>query len=323
MRAGRDDRIAMMEEFGEQRVVVIAGPTAGGKTALGVDLALALDGEVVSADSMQVYRYMDIGTAKPGLDEQALVPHHLIDIIDPHEQYDAARFVRDALNAIQEIADRHRIVLLTGGTGLYLKALVDGLFATLPTNDKIRGELQARIDAGERAKLYTELCAIDPESGARIHANDTQRLVRGLEIYLASGSTWTNLLNQQKREGQGVRFTNIYQIALTCEREQLYRRIEQRSEIMVQSGLIEEVEQLRNRGYSENLSSMQSIGYRHANSFLSGTYDDKTMMTELVRDTRRYAKRQMTWFRKNEQLHWVDRSDTGRVADHVAKHLSL
>ncbi len=304
-------------------VIVLVGPTAIGKTALSLQLIKRFDCEIVSMDSMQVYRYMDIGTAKPGLDEQALVPHHLIDIINPDEQYDAARFVRDALVAIKAIGARQRLALLTGGTGLYLKALVEGLFATLPTDDTIRRELQTRIAAGERANLHAELCAIDPESGARIHVNDTQRLVRGLEIYLASGSTWSELLRRQKKEGQGVRFSNIHQIALTCEREQLYKRIEQRSTIMIKTGLLEEVEQLRAQGYSEKLPSMQAIGYRHANSFLSGMYDKKTMMAELVRDTRRYAKRQMTWFRKNEQLYWVDRNDTGRVADHVAMHLNL
>lgn len=302
-------------------VIVLVGPTAIGKTALSLQLIKRFDCEIVSMDSMQVYRYMDIGTAKPGPEEQALVPHHLIDIITPDEQYDAARFVQDGLAAIQAIADRKRIVLLTGGTGLYLKALVEGLFATLPTDEKIRKELQGRMAIEGRDVLHAELCKIDPESGARIHVNDTQRLLRGLEIYLASGKTWSALLRQQRKAGQGVKFTNIYQIALTCPREQLYQRIEQRSKIMIQSGLLEEVEQLRSQGYSEKLPSMQSIGYRHANNFLSGIYDEEIMMTELVRDTRRYAKRQMTWFRRNEQLHWVKRSNIGLVADEVEKHI--
>ncbi len=304
-------------------VIVLVGPTAVGNTALSLQLIKQFDCEIISMDSMQVYRYMDIGTAKPGLDEQARVPHHLIDIVNPDERYDAARFVSDALTAVQAIAERHRIVLLTGGTGLYLKALVEGLFATLPANEEIRNELQARLKVEGRGVLHEELCRVDPESGARIHVNDTQRLLRGLEIYQASGKTWSTLLRRQKKEGKGACFTNIYQIALTCPREQLYVRIEERSREMVKSGLLAEVELLRSQGYSENLPSMQSIGYRHANNFLSGVYDEEQMTNELVRDTRRYAKRQMTWFRRNEQLHWVERSDIDGVAVEVAKHLNL
>ncbi len=304
-------------------VIVLVGPTAIGKTSLSLQLVERFDCEIVSMDSMQVYRHMDIGTAKPSQEEQTLVHHHLIDVVNPDEQYDAARFVCDALEAIDSIAGRKRTVLLTGGTGLYQKALFEGLFAAMPTNQKIRHRLQHRLKEEGREVLYTELCKIDPASGKRIHKNDTQRLLRGLEIYLTSGRTWSELLQEQKQEGQGVHFNRVYQVALTCERDELYQRIEQRSNIMIDRGLIEEVEKLRAMGYSAELPSMQSIGYRHVNNLLSNEWDRKTMLEYLIRDTRRYAKRQMTWFGKNKALNWFDRKKKELVVEKIANALSI
>ena len=304
-------------------VIVLVGPTAIGKTALSFQLVQRFDCEIISMDSMQVYRYMDIGTAKPSVQEQALVPHHLIDIIDPDEQYDAARFVNDTLAAIAGIASRNRTVLLTGGTGLYLKALFEGLFSAMPADKEIRQHLQQRLEKEGRAVLHDELCKVDPVSGAKIHANDSQRLLRGLEIFQASGKTWSQLLEEQKNEERPVVFNRAYQIALTCDRKKLYQRIEQRSEIMIEQGFIDEVKGLLAKGYSSELSSMQSIGYRHVNNFLSGQWDQETMMTHLIRDTRRYAKRQMTWFGKNRDLNWFDREEQGGIIEEIEKNLSL
>lgn len=276
-------------------------------------------------DSMQVYRHMDVGTAKPSLAEQASVPHHLIDIINPDEQYDAARFVNDALAAIEEIAARNRTVLLTGGTGLYLKALFEGLFDALPTDEGIRAQLRERLQQEGRETLHAELCRIDPATGARVHANDSQRLLRGLEIYLTSGQTWTELIaeQQQQKKNQRARFTRVFQVALDCEREQLYQRIARRSQIMLEQGLIEEVERLRGMGYAPDLPSMQAIGYKHVNNLLSGEWNQAEMVEYLVRDTRRYAKRQMTWFRKNQDLNWFARDDYDRIAAQAARVLGL
>ena len=304
-------------------VIVLVGPTAIGKTALSLQLVQRFDCEIISMDSMQVYRYMDIGTAKPSVQEQALVPHHLIDIVDPDEQYDAARFVKDTLTAIAGIASRNRTVLLTGGTGLYLKALFEGLFSAMPADKEIRQHLQQRLEKEGRAVLHDELCKVDPVSGAKIHANDSQRLLRGLEIFQASGKTWSQLLEEQKNEKRPVVFNRAYQIALTCDRKKLYQRVEQRSEIMIEQGFIDEVKGLLAKGYSSELSSMQSIGYRHANNFLSGQWDQETMMTHLIRDTRRYAKRQMTWFGKNRDLNWFDREEQGGIIEEIEKNLSL
>lgn len=308
-------------------IIVLVGPTAVGKTALSLQLVQQFDCEIVSMDSMQVYRFMDIGTAKPSPEEQALVPHHLLDIVEPDEQYDAARFVHDALVAIEEIASRNRTVLLTGGTGLYLKALFNGLFASLPTDTTIREALRERLQQEGRKVLYAELCQIDPTAGQRIHVHDTQRLLRGLEIYLTSGKTWTELLaeqqEQQKQGGPGSRFTRVFQVALNCEREQLYQRIGQRSQVMLEQGLIEEVEQLRNMGYASALPSMQAIGYKHVNNFLAGQWSKTDMLAHLVRDTRRYAKRQMTWFRKHQELNWFNRDEYAQIAAQAAEQLGL
>ena len=302
-------------------VIVLVGPTAIGKTSLSLQLVDRFDCEIISMDSMQVYRYMDIGTAKPSQEEQALVRHHLLDLVNPDEQYDAARFVKDALEAIDSIAGRKRTVLLTGGTGLYQKALFEGLFTAMPTDQEIRHLLQHRLQEEGREVLHTELCKIDPLSGKRIHINDTQRLLRGLEIYLSSGRTWSDFLQEQKQEGQVPRFNRVYQVALTCERVELYQRIEKRSNMMIKHGLIEEVEQLRAMGYSEELPSMQSIGYRHVNNLLSGRWNRETMFEHLLRDTKRYAKRQMTWFGKNKNLRWFDRKEKGLVVEKITNSL--
>ena len=302
-------------------VIVLVGPTAIGKTSLSLQLVERFGCEIVSMDSMQVYRYMDIGTAKPSLKEQALVRHHLIDVVNPDEQYDAARFVSDALEAIDSIANRNRTVLLTGGTGLYQKALFEGLFTAMPTDQDIRHHLQHRLKEEGREVLHTELSKIDPLSGKRIHKNDTQRLLRGLEIYLSSGRTWSDLLQEQKQKGQVPHFNRVYQVALTCERSGLYQRIEKRSNMMIKQGLIEEVKKLRAMGYSEDLPSMQSIGYRHVNKLLSGEWDRKTMLEHLLRDTKRYAKRQMTWFGKNKNLRWFNRKQKGLVVEKIANSL--
>lgn len=304
-------------------VIVLVGPTAIGKTSLSLQLVDRFDCEIISMDSMQVYRYMDIGTAKPSQEEQALVRHHLLDLVNPDEQYDAARFVKDALQAIDSIAGRKRTVLLTGGTGLYQKALFEGLFTAIPTDQEIRQHLQHRLQEEGREVLHTELCKIDPLSGKRIHKNDTQRLLRGLEIYLSSGRRWSDLLQEQKQKGQVPHFNRVCQVALTCERSELYQRIEKRSNMMIKHGFIEEVEKLRAMGYSEELPSMQSIGYRHVNNLLSGKWDRRTMFEYLLRDTRRYAKRQMTWFGKNKNLRWFDIKQKELVVEKISNSLLL
>ena len=305
-------------------VIVLVGPTAVGKTELSFRLAERFSCEIVSMDSMQVYRGMDIGTAKPSREEQERIPHHLIDIADPDEQYDAARFVSDALAALEKIAARSKAALLTGGTGLYLKALFEGLFDALPADKAVRERLQTRLADEGRAALHAELCRVDPAAGARIHPNDTQRLLRGLEIFHASGRTWTELIAEQKRAGQGrAVFSRVYQAGLRCGKEELRERIARRSLAMLDGGLIEEVERLRQAGYGPELPSMQAIGYRHVNRFLDGEWSRTELTEQLILDTRRYAKRQMTWFSANKDLRWFGREDYASLAEELSERFAL
>lgn len=306
----------------EAPVLVLVGPTAIGKTALSFDIVREFDCEIISMDSMQVYRHMDIGTAKPGRAELESVRHYLIDILNPDEQYNAARFVRDCLAAVKEITGRGKIPLITGGTGLYLSALLNGLFDDIKVEEPVRQELQARLNDKGAAVLYEEFRMVDPVSAARIHYNDKQRILRGLEIYRSTGVPWSVHLDRQKEQQPQVRFTRLLEIGLTCEREILYQRIEQRTAAMLKQGLVEEVRALRDRGYSPTLHSMQSIGYRHANQLLDRQWNAAQMKEYLVRDTRRYAKRQMTWFRRCAAMHWHEPADTDEILGRIEQHLS-
>lgn len=307
----------------EAPTLVLVGPTAIGKTALTFHIAAELDCEIISMDSMQVYRYMDIGTAKPSRKEQQQVTHHLLDLVDPDEQYNAARFVQDCLQAVQTIVSRGKIPLITGGTGLYLSSLFNGLFANINVSDEIKNAIHTRYTIRGLAAMYAELERVDPESAARIHPHDTQRILRGLEIFAASGVPWSVHLVRQQQAPPPVQFTRLWEMGLCCEREILSGRIQQRSAIMIEQGLIDEVSRLRQRGYGAELSSMRAIGYRHVHGFLNREYDKETMIAKMIQDTRQYAKRQMTWFRKHKTLHWYDRTLRKDIILDIKKNLEL
>jgi tRNA dimethylallyltransferase len=243
-----------------QPLFVLVGPTAIGKTALSLTLANRYDFEIVSLDSMQVYRHMDIGTAKASKEERGCIAHHLIDIVDPNENYDAARFTVDALKAIRGIHDRGKTPLLTGGTGLYLRALLNGIFPGVPVNEEVRLALQRRLAAEGNYKLHDELVLIDRISAERIKINDTQRLLRALEIFYVSGIPWSKHLEEQRRQAPEIIFANLLQIGLTCDREQLYSRINHRCRHMIDTGLEGEVRKLLAMGYDRPMKSLGSIG---------------------------------------------------------------
>lgn len=294
-------------------MLVLVGPTAVGKTGLALDMAERFNCEIISMDSMQVYRLMDIGTAKPGREELLRVPHHLIDIIDPDRQYSAARFVEDALAAIARITAAGRVPLLTGGTGLYLKALTQGLFDAPDAahQSAVRRELLDRLRREGRQRLYRQLREIDPETAGRIHPNDTHRLIRALEVYRLSGRPWSE--NIRRQQGPPVILANVLQIGLTCDRRRLYGRIGLRTRRMMEGGLVREVEMLREMGYSPELPSMQAIGYRHVNNLIDGRWDLEETERTLVRDTRHYAKRQMTWFSRMQSIKWYERDERQHI----------
>ncbi len=303
-------------------IIVLVGPTAIGKTALSFQLADRFDCEIISMDSMQVYRHMDIGTAKPSIKEQQNCPHHLVDIVDPDEQYNAARFVEDCLDAIGKISSREKIPLITGGTGLYLSSLLNGLCEIIHVSDEVRAGLKEKFNAPESPDPYEELSRIDPLSAARIHKNDRQRILRGLEIYYSTGVTWSDYLEQQRKRGALVRFSCLFAVYLDCPRDILYRRISRRTDTMLAEGLVEEVEKLRNMGYGSGLASMQSIGYRHVNQFLDGHWDREKMKSLLARDTRRYAKRQITWFRRVSRLRPYNRDEHKKIISDISNYFT-
>ncbi len=302
-------------------IVALIGPTAIGKTALSIELAKQFDFEVISVDSMQVYKYMDIGTAKITKKEMEGIPHHLIDVVTPDQDFDAVAFEGLAVKAIQDIFAKGKRVLLTGGTGLYLKSLVEGLSQQLPTFPDIRAEIQAQLQKHGSKVLHEQLTVIDSSSANRIHMNDTQRVTRGLEIYRGTGKTWSELL-EKHRQSKELRFRNILTIALTCDRQKLYQRIGLRSEIMMQNGFQEEVSDLLQKGYSLENKSMRSIGYSHMAKYLLGEMDYDKMIQMLTRDTRRYAKRQYTWFKKIEDIHWVETNDVETMPDLIGGFIS-
>lgn len=298
-------------------VLVIVGPTAIGKTELSLELAHKHNAEIISVDSMQVYRHMDIGTAKASLEERCEVKHHLIDIVDPDEEYDVTRFVQDSMAAIAEIHGRDKLPLLTGGTGLYLRALLEGIFPGVPSNEVVRERLRLRLEEEGASRLHHELLSFDSVSAKRIHPNDTHRLLRALEVYQVSGKPWSEHLQSHKKQKSAKRFENLLSICLTTDRKLLYDRINRRSSLMIESGLEDEVKSLFKMGYKPNLKSFGAIGYRHMVKYLDSEWSFADMINLLARDTRRYAKRQYTWFSKSRDMQWMEVGDKEKIIDSV------
>lgn len=299
-------------------IVVICGPTGIGKTASAIRLAQKFNGEIISADSMQIYKYMDIGTAKPSLEEQAGVCHHLIDIIEPDENFDAARFARIANKKVIQLYEKGIIPFVAGGTGMYIKALVYGMFKAEPVNPQIRRQIKADAALLGSQVLHEQLNKYDPETAKKIHPNDTYRIIRALEIYESTGKKISEYHKQHRFSNE--RF-NVLKIGLTMNREKLYNRINQRVDNMIDQGLEQEVRTLLNKGYSPDLKSMQSIGYRHMNDFIQKKITkDETRLT-MKRDTRRYAKRQFTWFGADMQIIWTEPENIGNVEPLIKKFL--
>jgi tRNA dimethylallyltransferase len=293
----------MAEASQKPSILVVCGPTAVGKTSAAIAIAEAFGGEIVGADSMQIYRCMDIGTAKPSAEEQARVPHHMIDIVSPDEDFDAARYVFLARPLVFELCRRGVLPVVAGGTGLYIKALIHGLFDARPPDPVVRRQLQAEAAAAGAAVLHQRLGRIDPPAAARIHPNDAFRIIRALETYEQTGRV---LSEHHRRHGFPDPPFRVFKIGLTMQRESLYRRIDRRVERMIAAGLLPEVQDLLKRGYAEGLKSMQAIGYRHMVAHLRGEMDwDETVRT-LKRDTRRYAKRQFTWFKADPAIAWIE-----------------
>ena len=295
-------------------VLVLCGPTGSGKTSFAVTLAEHFPLEVISADSRQVYRRMDIGTAKATAWERAKLPHHMIDLIDPDEEFSVADFVDAARPLISAIAQRGKIPCVVGGTGLYIRALLGGL-AKLPAgNERLRAELHRREAELGSGTLFRDLQRVDPVSAARIHPNNLVRIVRALEVYELCGKRMSDL--QAEHEFSDRPFRTL-KLAMEIPRAELFARIDHRAEHMLHEGLVAEVEALA-RDYSPRLKALQTLGYREVLRYLEGAVDQVQMLEEIRRHTRQYAKRQLTWFKNEREIIWVDSSNnSGRVVQSI------
>ena len=287
---------------GRLPVIVICGPTGIGKTAAAIEVAMRFNGEIIGADAMQIYRRMEIGTAKPTAAEQAQVRHHLIDVVDPDESFDASRYCLLARQSVDQLHARAVLPLVAGGTGLYIKALLYGVFQAEPPDPQLRRQLLDEADSKGSQALHRRLERIDPDAAARIHPNDRFRIVRALETVEATGETIT--AHQQRHRFKDQPYRSL-KIGLNTDRDILYQRINTRVDSMLQAGLLEEVRSLLAAGYRPELKSMQSLGYRHMAAYLDGRLDWDEAVRTLKRDHRRYAKRQLTWFRADSEIAWT------------------
>jgi tRNA dimethylallyltransferase len=303
-------KTTMTNDHKKPKAVIICGPTGIGKTGFAIELARRFGGEIVGADSMQIYRHMDIGTAKPTLAERSLVTHHMVDIIDPDEPFDAEKYAAMAFRSINSLAEKGIIPFVAGGTGLYIKSLVFGLFDAEPTDPLIRSRIRTEAEEKGNPFLHQRLNHIDPETAGKLHVNDTYRIIRALEIYEITG---TPISTYHQRHQFHARRLETLSFGLQMDRERLYERIDARVDGMIHAGLLDEVKGLLASGYSAELKSMQSIGYRHMVEFLEGRMDWEETVRTLKRDTRRYAKRQMTWFKADPDIIWISPGDTGGV----------
>ncbi len=286
-----------------KKVIVIAGPTATGKTALSVKIAKDFDGEVVSADSIQIYKKLDIGSAKPSTDEMQGIPHHLMDFLEPDGEFSVADYVKCAKEKIDDILSRGKVPVVTGGTGLYISSLVDNVsFSESDKNEELREKLKQELEEKGAEFMHARLKAIDPESAEAIHPNNTKRVLRAIEIFETTGKTRTQQEEVSKLTKSPYDFCLI---GLTCDRELLYERINKRVDIMKDSGLFDEVRGLLDSGISPDAQSMQGIGYKEVVMALSGEVAEDESIELIKKNSRNYAKRQLTWFRRGD-YRWFD-----------------
>ena len=295
------------------KIVVIVGPTASGKSKFAIDLAMKFDGEIVSADSMQVYKYMDIGTAKPSLKEREQVKHHMMDIVEPDKDFNVGKYVSDAKKIIERLFKSRKHIFVVGGTGLYIKALVRGLFETRGGSIKIRNDLEKEIDCFGINSLYDKLIKIDKAAATRIHPNDRVRIIRALEVFYQTNQPISEL---QRKHGFRESPYEALLMGISHDRSELYKRIEHRVDGMIKNSFIEEVEMLLKQGYVPELKSMKSLGYKEITQYILGNNSLDESVSLLKRNTRRYAKRQFTWFNRDELVKWFsDKSEMFKLVE--------
>ncbi len=298
-------------------LIVIVGPTAIGKSEVAIELAKRINGEIVSCDSCQVYKYLNIGTAKPTKEERKKIPHHLIDVIEPDEEFNAFLYARKAHKAISEIHKKKKTPILVGGSGLYVRATVDGIFLGAKKNKAIR----ERLRKFSSDTLYRKLKKVDSETASHLHPHDRVRIIRALEVYELTGQPISAL--QEVSKGKEPNY-NLTMIGLKRKRKELYQRINQRVERMIKKGLVKEVKNLLKKGFSKDLIVLKGLGYKEIIGYLDGEYDLKEAIRLLKRNSRRFAKRQLTWFNKDKRIHWIEikKGDSAsKVVSQIAKLL--
>lgn len=285
-------------------LLIILGPTAVGKTKVSIEVAKKLSGEIISADSMQIYKYMDIGTAKIKKIEMENIPHYMIDIVYPDEKFTVANYKTTATKYIEDIHNRGKLPIIVGGTGFYINSLIYKLdFIKVPPNFNLRKEYENLVNKYGNEYLFTKLKEVDPKSAKRIHQNDTKRVIRALEVFHETGKPMSHYYKGFRRPNNKY---NLIIIGLNRERKELYSRVNKRVDLMIEEGLIDEVKMLLEMGYNKDLNSMKGIGYKEIIKYLEGELSLEEAIELLKRNTRRYAKRQLTWFRRNKKIRWIN-----------------
>ncbi|MGF7057076.1 tRNA (adenosine(37)-N6)-dimethylallyltransferase MiaA [Brassicibacter mesophilus] len=288
-------------------LLILVGPTAVGKTAISIDVAKAINAEIISADSMQIYKFMDIGTAKISKEEMKNIKHYMINEIYPDEEFSVSDFQKKAYEYIDTILNKGKLPMVVGGTGLYINSLVYDLdFTRAVSNWSLRNEFLKKAEQFGNEYIHDNLKQVDPESAERIHINDTKRIIRALEVYYDTGTPMSKYYNSFRQYNS---IFNLTMLGLNMDRKELYDTINIRVDDMISNGLINEVNNLLNMGYSENYVSMQGLGYKEIVKYLKGQYSLDEAVDILKRDSRRFAKRQLTWFRRDERIHWINIDD--------------
>jgi len=294
----------------EKRVIVILGPTCSGKTSLSLLLAKLLHSEVISADSRQIYKILSVGTAKPTDVDLKIAKHHFVDILNPNEDYNVSRFEIEALKIIDKLHEQNIIPIVVGGSGLYIKAIVDGLWNDVDTDMDFREKLMKEKEEFGNQFLYNKLLKVDSKSAKTMLPQNWKRVIRALEVFQLTGKSLVEFHNEHKRESKYI----FYQFGLSWSREVLYKNIEKRVDDMIKAGLVDEVKSILAMGYSPELNSLNTVGYKEIIAYLNEEYDLKRAIELIKRNTRRFAKRQMTWFRKDENINWFEIKDINEIA---------
>lgn len=310
----------------KEKLVCIIGPTAVGKSKLSIDLAKRFDAEIISGDSMQIYRGMDIGTAKITKEEMSNIPHHLIDIKNPDEPFSAFDFQQLVRKKIMEISNRNHLPMIVGGTGLYIQSVIfDYQFSDSGKNEKIRTRLEEKVKNDGIEPLYQQLLSIDPETAGQIHPNNERRVIRALEVYYSTGMTMTELKTKQEKQ----LLYDVALVGLTMDREKLYKRINDRVDQMIENGLLEEAKAFYNQGLKD-VQSTQAIGYKELFAYFDGEISLEKAIDDLKKNTRHFAKRQLTWFRNKMDVQWFDvtneheyEKNLQKISDFIAGKLQL